>query len=178
MGGDLGCHLAARHPSILAALVLLDAGYSDPPLDRKLTYRQRVQENSRAWRSRSAPSWDAVVNALRRQHRRWTPAIEKAARAGYRTRAGQLVPAVSPSVVAAVEHGMAQAPRVDLVGVIRERCAVVSPSRAGMILPWIRRRGSGFGAASSRAFPAQCCQARIAGSGGCAPTATTRRYHE
>ncbi|MGE5434858.1 MAG: alpha/beta fold hydrolase, partial [Candidatus Doudnabacteria bacterium] len=29
-GGDLGCHLAARHPSTLAALVLLDAGYSDP----------------------------------------------------------------------------------------------------------------------------------------------------
>jgi len=109
-GGDLGCHLAARHPSTLAALVLLDAGYSDPPLDRKLTYGQRVQENSRAWRSRSAPSWDAVVNALRQQHRRWTPAIEEAARAGYRTRAGQQVPAVSPSVVAAVEHGMAQAP--------------------------------------------------------------------
>jgi pimeloyl-ACP methyl ester carboxylesterase len=109
-GGDLGCHLAARHPSILAAVVLLDAGYSDPPLDPKLTYGQRVQENSRAWRSRCAPSWGAVVNALRRQHRRWTPAIEEAARAGWRTRAGRLVPAVSPSIVAAVEHGMAQAP--------------------------------------------------------------------
>jgi hypothetical protein len=51
-------------------------------------------------------------------------------------------------------------------------------SRAGMILPWIRR-GSGFGAASSRAFPAQCCRGPYCGrSGGCAPTATTRRYHE
>src|SRR5438477_10013895 len=37
--------------------------------------------------------------------------------------------------------------------------------RAGMILPWIRRRGSGFGAASSRAFPAQCCRGPYCGLG-------------
>jgi pimeloyl-ACP methyl ester carboxylesterase len=59
-GGDLGCHLAARHPSRIAALVLLDAGYKDPPLDPTLTYEQRVEQNTAAWREMCAPSWTAV----------------------------------------------------------------------------------------------------------------------
>jgi pimeloyl-ACP methyl ester carboxylesterase len=42
-GGDVGCHLAARHPGRLAALVLLDAGYSDRPRDPSLTYEQRLE---------------------------------------------------------------------------------------------------------------------------------------
>lgn len=109
-GGDLGCHFAARHQSSVAALVLLDAGYKDPPLDPTLTYEQRVERNEIAWRASCAPSWDAVANALRENHRRWTPAVEEAARAGWRQRANQLVPAAAPSIVAAVEHGMAHAP--------------------------------------------------------------------
>jgi pimeloyl-ACP methyl ester carboxylesterase len=108
-GGDLGCHLAARHADRLAALVLLDAGYSDPRLDPALSYEERVERNELAWREACAPSWDAVVTALRAKHRRWTAAVEEACRAGWREQGGQLVPAVSPWVVAAVEHGMAQA---------------------------------------------------------------------
>ena len=109
-GGDLGCHLAARHPSCVRTLVLLDAGYEDPPLDPTLTYDERVERNSLAWRASCAPSWEAVAHALRDNHRRWTPAVEEAARAGWRKCANQLVPAGSPSIVAAVEHGMAHAP--------------------------------------------------------------------
>jgi pimeloyl-ACP methyl ester carboxylesterase len=73
-GADLGCHLAARHPSALTALVLLDAGYSDPPLDSELTYEQRVAH------------YEAAARGQPRE------------------------PSVSAAVVAAVEHGMAQAP--------------------------------------------------------------------
>ena len=73
-GVDLACHLAARHPSALTALVLLDAGYSDPPLDPRLTYEQRLSHYEAAARDRPGE------------------------------------PTVSAAVVAAVEHGMAQAP--------------------------------------------------------------------
>jgi pimeloyl-ACP methyl ester carboxylesterase len=109
-GGDLGCHLAARHPHSLTALVLLDACYSDRPLDPWLTYEQRVERNELAWREKCAPSWDAVVTGLRKNHPRWTVAVEEACRAGWREQGGRLVPAVPPWVVAAVEHGMAHAP--------------------------------------------------------------------
>jgi pimeloyl-ACP methyl ester carboxylesterase len=109
-GGDLGCHLAARHPHSLAALVLLDAGYSDPPLDPSLTYEQRVERNELAWREKCAPSWDALVTRLRKNHPRWTVAVEEACRAGWRGQGSRLIPAVPPWVVAAVEHGMAHAP--------------------------------------------------------------------
>ena len=109
-GGDLGCHLAARHPNRLTALVLLDAGYSDPPLDPALPYCVRVDRNERAWQDKCAPSWDAVVSQLRQNARRSTPAVEEGWRAGWKEEGAQLVPAVPAWVVAAVEHGMADAP--------------------------------------------------------------------
>jgi pimeloyl-ACP methyl ester carboxylesterase len=95
-GGDLGCHLAARHPHSLTALVLLDAGYSDRPLDPWLTYEQRVERNELAWREKCAPSWDAVVIGLRKNHPRWTVAVEEACRAGWREQGGPARPSCAP----------------------------------------------------------------------------------
>jgi pimeloyl-ACP methyl ester carboxylesterase len=108
-GGDLGCHLAARHPDRLTALVVLDAGYRDPPLDASLSYRARVAQNEAAWSTACAPSWDDVVARLRARSRRWTPAVEEAGRAGWREERGKLVPVVPAWVVSAAEHGMAHA---------------------------------------------------------------------
>jgi pimeloyl-ACP methyl ester carboxylesterase len=70
-GGDVGCHLAARHPDRLTALVVLDAGYRDPPFDPALPYEGYVERNER-----KAADRDTTV---------------------------------APWVVAAAEHGMAQA---------------------------------------------------------------------
>jgi hypothetical protein len=53
----------------------------------------------------------------------------------------------------------------------------LATSRAGMILAWIRQRGSGSAAQAAR-FRRSDAEARLAGLGRCAPTATTRRYHE
>jgi pimeloyl-ACP methyl ester carboxylesterase len=71
-GGDVGCHVAARHPERLTALVLLDAGYRDPPFDPLLPYEAYLERN------------EAKAREL--------PAVS-----------------VPPEVVAAVEHGIAQA---------------------------------------------------------------------
>jgi pimeloyl-ACP methyl ester carboxylesterase len=71
-GGDVGCHVAARNPDRVSALVLLDAGYRDPPFDPVLPYEQRLEQN----RELAACSEGVCVN---------------------------------PAVIAAVEHGIAQA---------------------------------------------------------------------
>jgi pimeloyl-ACP methyl ester carboxylesterase len=71
-GGDVGCHVAARHASRLTALVLLDAGYRDPPFDPSLPFEHYLEQN----RELAARTEDVCVD---------------------------------PAVVAAVEHGIAQA---------------------------------------------------------------------
>jgi pimeloyl-ACP methyl ester carboxylesterase len=71
-GGDVGCHVAARHANRVSALVLLDAGYRDPPFDPALSYEYRLEQNRRL---------AARTEGVR----------------------------VDPAVIAAVEHGIAQA---------------------------------------------------------------------
>jgi pimeloyl-ACP methyl ester carboxylesterase len=71
-GGDVGCHVAARYPDRVSALVLLDAGYRDPPFDPALPYEQRLEQNREL-----AACTEGVC--------------------------------VDPAVIAAVEHGIAQA---------------------------------------------------------------------
>lgn len=106
-GADLGCHLVSRHPDRLSALVLLDAGYTDPPLNPSLAYEERIERLERAWENACAPSWDAVVTRLRERSQRWSPAVEAGWRAGWNEEDGRLVPSRPPWVVAAVEDGMA-----------------------------------------------------------------------
>jgi len=113
-GADLGCHLAARHPSALTALVLLDAGYSDPPLDPALTYEQRVAHYETE--TRGQPS----------------------------------EPSVSAAVVAAVEHGMAQAPP-----------SLVRPQLANSRLPVLLIVATGADEHDLRRFAAEVPQAEI-----------------
>lgn len=109
-GADIGCHVAARHPDRLSALVLLDAGYADPPLDPSLGYDERVERFEREWHEACAPSWDAILSRLREHARRWSAAVEEGWRAGWNEEDGRLVPSRAPWVVAAVEHGMARNP--------------------------------------------------------------------
>jgi pimeloyl-ACP methyl ester carboxylesterase len=62
-GGDVGCHLAARHPSSLTALVLLDSGFSDPPLDPSLSFERRNERNDAIWQQTDGPTVPAWVVA-------------------------------------------------------------------------------------------------------------------
>lgn len=108
-GGDVGLHLAARHPERLTALVILDAGYQDPPFDASQPFEVYLEENERFWEEACEPSWEAALAAARKRFHRWSPEIEEGFRAAWREEDGRLVPSGSPSVTAAVEHGMAQA---------------------------------------------------------------------
>jgi pimeloyl-ACP methyl ester carboxylesterase len=107
-GADIGCHVAARHSDPLSALVLLDAGYADPPLDPALDYDERVERLERQWHEACAPSWDAISRRLRANARRWSPAVEAGWRAGWKEKDGRFVPSRQPWLVAAVEHGVAR----------------------------------------------------------------------
>jgi pimeloyl-ACP methyl ester carboxylesterase len=109
-GGDIGCHVAARHAERLSGLVILDAGYSDPPFDPAQPFEQYVTENEATREETIRPSWDAVFAEARERHRRWSPAIEASVRAGRREEDGRIVPSGDPRVMAAVESGIAQAP--------------------------------------------------------------------
>jgi pimeloyl-ACP methyl ester carboxylesterase len=62
-GGDVGCHFAARHPESLTALVLLDSGFSDPPLDPSLSFERRKERNETIWQQTDAPTVPAWVVA-------------------------------------------------------------------------------------------------------------------
>jgi pimeloyl-ACP methyl ester carboxylesterase len=108
-GGDLGLHVAVRHPARLTALVILDAGYKDPPFDPSQPFEAYLEENEQAWEEACEPSWESALAGVRKRFHDWDPAIEEAWRAGWREEDGRLVPSASPSVVAAVEHGIAQA---------------------------------------------------------------------
>jgi pimeloyl-ACP methyl ester carboxylesterase len=108
-GGDIGCHVGARHADRLTGLVILDAGYSDPPFAPSRPFEERVAENESAFEEYAAPSWDAVFAEARQRHRRWSAEVEASVRAGRREQAGRIVPAGDPRVVAAVEHGISQA---------------------------------------------------------------------
>ena len=108
-GGDLGLHVAARHPERLTALVILDAGYDDPPFDPSQPFESYLEENEQAWEEKCEPSWESALAGVRQRFHTWSPALEQVWRAGWREEDGRLVPSVSPSVVAAAEHGTAQA---------------------------------------------------------------------
>jgi pimeloyl-ACP methyl ester carboxylesterase len=108
-GGDVGLHLAARHPERLTALVILDAGYEDPPFDPSQPFETYLEENERFWEEACERSWTAALATARRRFNRWSPEIEESFRVAWRQENGRLVPSGSPSVVAAVERGMAQA---------------------------------------------------------------------
>ena len=109
-GGDIGCHVGARHADRLTALVILDAGYSDPPFEPTQPLKERVAENEVAFEEYSVSSWDEVFAEARQRHRRWSAEVEASVRAGRREQNGRIVPAGDPRVIAAVEHGIAQAP--------------------------------------------------------------------
>jgi pimeloyl-ACP methyl ester carboxylesterase len=55
-GADVGLHVAASHPDRLTSLVLLDAGYSDPPLDAGWPFERFLAEVEEQWQPGNTPA--------------------------------------------------------------------------------------------------------------------------
>jgi pimeloyl-ACP methyl ester carboxylesterase len=123
-GATIGAHLGALAPAELAALVLLDAGYTD--FQDQPGFEERSLDELRQEFRTTAPrfdSWDACLEAARARPRTWRPALEARARAGMREEDGAIVQLVAPDTGAAALYGVAvEPPSAVLAGI---RCPVL-----------------------------------------------------
>lgn len=106
-GASLGCHVGARAPDRLSAVVLLDAGFTD--LQDDPAFEERSVEELVALlddQDFRFPAWDPYLEVMRGRTRTWRPELEERARAGMREEAGELVPHVPRAVLAAAFHGV------------------------------------------------------------------------
>jgi hypothetical protein len=90
-------------------LVLLDAGYADPPFDPSQPLDDYVARNEADWEGEIEQSWEALLAKVRLRYRRWNDAIETSVRAGRLEQGGRVVPSGDPLVLAAIQRGIAQA---------------------------------------------------------------------
>ena len=117
-GASIGCHLTARAPQRLRALVLLDAGYDDVEDDGK-TLQERMADMRASQDDFRFPSWEAFLAAARERRPLWRPALEAQLRAGMREEGGDIVPVASPEAAGAALHGVIVEPptaQLDAVG--------------------------------------------------------------
>jgi pimeloyl-ACP methyl ester carboxylesterase len=105
-GASIGCWLAARHPQRLSALVLLDAGYSDPQADPDASLEQTRQ----IWEEECAPDRETLRERLQARGGRWTDAIEEAFLAGWQHRNGRLELIPQPETFADAFAGLQEDP--------------------------------------------------------------------
>ena len=109
-GASLAVHFTVAHPGRVAALVLLDGGYSDVAGGNA-----RTREEERAhWRGQpelfAFPDWESMLAEARQYFRRWTPGIEAMNRASYREDGGRVVSIMGPDVYSAAIHGIRTSP--------------------------------------------------------------------
>jgi pimeloyl-ACP methyl ester carboxylesterase len=108
-GGTIAAHVGALAPEGLAALVLLDAGFTD--LQDEPRFSDRSLEELEA-EFRASPvrfdSWDDYLTVARERVRTWRPPLEARARAAMREDGGAIVPLVAPETLAAAFHGVAE----------------------------------------------------------------------
>jgi pimeloyl-ACP methyl ester carboxylesterase len=107
-GATIGCHVAARHAGRLSALVLLDAGYADQQPGAAAV--DMLQQIRRQWEEDCAPDRDALLERLRADGGRWSPAVEEAFLAGWHEREGRLEPVVTAERFADALRGVVEEP--------------------------------------------------------------------
>jgi pimeloyl-ACP methyl ester carboxylesterase len=120
-GASIGCHVAARAPERLNALVLLDAGYTnfqDQPGFEPMTLEAAIA----AMRGYSLEfeSWADVYATFEQRARAWRPALEERARAGMVERGGVIASRVAPETAGAAWYGVVAEPPRDAVPALAE----------------------------------------------------------
>lgn len=133
-GASIGCHLGARHPERLSALVLLDAGYQDVPADGK-SLEERIDEARAMQADFRFDNREAFLALAREGKSNWRLALEERVLAGMREEDGQLVVASSPDAAAAALHGVITEPPTEQLAALGSTSLpvllVTSGERAG-----------------------------------------------
>jgi pimeloyl-ACP methyl ester carboxylesterase len=115
-GASIGCHVAARAPQRLNALVLLDAGYTnfqDQPGFEPTTLEAMIDEVRRL--SLEFHSWAEVYAHFKQRARTWRSALEERVHAGMVERGGLIAPRVAPETAGAAWHGVVAEPPRDAI---------------------------------------------------------------
>jgi pimeloyl-ACP methyl ester carboxylesterase len=126
-GATIAAHLGAQAPDGLAALVLLDAGYSDAQDDPR--FQERTVDELREGLSGAAvryDTWDDYLEDARGRTRTWRPALEARARAAMREDDGAVVPLVAVDTLATAFHGVAVEPPSAVLAGIRSPVLLIA----------------------------------------------------
>lgn len=107
-GASVGVCMAAMHPERVRALVLLDGGYADSPVDQTLA---ELEEQIAADQERFAyETWDAYLDWARQHASRWSDGLEARYREGMTVDSGRIVARADPRAAAWALWGLAQEP--------------------------------------------------------------------
>jgi pimeloyl-ACP methyl ester carboxylesterase len=109
-GALVGCHMAAAHPELVDALVLLHGGHrraSAEHGDRAQTLEDHVA-TARA-EAQSFASWDEFHEVLSGHFPKLSATTAEAFRAGMSERDGRIVDTMSPEMIGAATHGLLEA---------------------------------------------------------------------
>jgi pimeloyl-ACP methyl ester carboxylesterase len=116
-GATIGAHLAAASPQRLAALVLLDAGYSDRQDEADFSERSlaEVEAEARAQQERFRfADWNAFIDTVSTRPN-WRPALEDRFRAGMHEVGGEIVARSDAAAAAAALHALDLEPTAALL---------------------------------------------------------------
>ena len=102
-GGTIAIEVAATQPGRVEALVLLDTGHADYADQPGARAEATLEERIAAADGLTLPSWEALVDELRHEARRWDDVLPELMRPGVRSN-GAGITGVEPAVRAAAMH--------------------------------------------------------------------------
>ena len=108
-GASIGVRLAASHPERVSALVLLDGGYDDSPVDADSLpeFEQQVAADQEHF---AFDSWDAYLEWAREHTARWSDELEARYREGMTEAGGKIVVRGDPLAAAWALWGLSLEP--------------------------------------------------------------------
>jgi 3-oxoadipate enol-lactonase len=115
-GGTIACHLVARAPERVQALVLVDSGYQSTPSEPQ-SYDEVLESAREELEGSRFPDVESFLKVMREHY---SPRLsDTALLAAVREEGGDLVPRVAPEVFAGGFHGFEVEPTVALYGALR-----------------------------------------------------------
>lgn len=108
-GGMVGCHVAACYPDLVKRLVLLDTGYMNPD-DRSYSIEEAIEDTVSFYQAFRFADWESYLEEEKKHLPRWTEALALACRVTMHEKERQIVPIITPQMIAALERAYGQHP--------------------------------------------------------------------